>query len=107
MALYKNTTDERDIDVSDLIIAGFKEITKSCEKEFWERNGVKNYSEWQLWTPDGKALIVMSYGNTNNNALWGMHVDNEACDSIGSADISTVYQFNLIMEALNLEYRLK
>lgn len=107
MALYENTTDKRDIDVSDLIIAGFKDITKSYEKEFWEGNGVKNYSEWQLWTPDGKALIVMSYGITNNNALWGLHVDNETCDSIGSADISTVYQFNLIMEALNLEYRLK
>ena len=107
MALYENTTDKRDIDVSDLIIAGFKDITKSYEKEFWEGNGVKNYSEWQLWTPDGKALIIMSYGITNNNALWGLHVDNEACDSIGSADISTIYQFNLIMEALNLEYRLK
>lgn len=107
MALYENTTDKRDIDVSDLVIAGFKDITKSYEKEFWEGNGVKNYSEWQLWTPDGKALIVMSYGITNNNALWGLHVDNEVCDSIGSADISTVYQFNLIMEALNLEYRLK
>ena len=107
MALYENTTDKRDIDVSDLIIAGFKDITKSYKKEFWERNGVKNYSEWQLWTPDRKALIVMSYGITNNNALWELHVDNEACDSSGSAGISTVYQFNLIMEALNLEYRLK
>ena len=50
--------------------------------------------------------IDMLYQCTNNGAEWHMLIDNIRCESIGSADITYVEQFNKMMEIFNSNFRL-
>ena len=90
--------------------AGFKEITNNYDRDFWNKNGVDNYSEWwkRADSIDGNNFIIINCkkGVTNNNAAWGIHVDNCDDDSIGSADITYTWQFNMLMEILESKFRL-
>ena len=49
----------------------------------------------------------MTYRVTNNGTNWNMHLDNEDCETIGSADIDYVWQFNKMMEIFDSKFRLK
>ena len=90
--------------------AEFKEITNNYDRDFWNKNGVDRYSEWWKRTDsvDGNNFIIINCkkGVTNNNATWGIHVDNCDDDSIGSADITYTWQFNMLMEILGSKFRL-
>lgn len=57
---------------------------------------------------DGKYFIDVTFGisNIDNGKNWNVHIDN--CDrmSIGSADISTIGQFNDFMKIFNINLKL-
>lgn len=92
-----------------LLNNGFKEIYK---KELWRNAykdfyGVDDFFMVELWTEDESPIkIDMRYKITNNETDWNMHLDNEDCETIGSADIDYVDQFNLMMEIFESKFRL-
>ena len=65
------------------------------------------YKSYTLWTKDKEPLkIDMIYKHTNNGSNWYMHIDNNYCETIGSADIDYIEQFNLMMKVFNSNFNL-
>lgn len=93
-----------------LLNNGFKEIFKEesyqkAYKEFW---GIDDFFICQIWTEDESPIkIDMTYKITNNGTDWNMHLDNEDCETIGSADIDYVDQFNMMMQIFDSKFKLK
>ena len=93
-----------------LLNNGFKEV---YEEELWKNAlkdfyGIDDFFVAKLWTEDESPIkIDMRYKITNNEAEWNMHLDNEDCETIGSADIDYIWQFNKMMEIFNSKFRLK
>lgn len=93
-----------------LINAGFEyleresNLTKDYQNELYEK---ENYKVFRKWTED-KIPIKLDIDNGVNNrgTEWYLHIDNDACETIGSADINTVYEFNLLMEVFGSKFRL-
>lgn len=54
----------------------------------------------------GKFSIIINNLSNYPGRDWYVHVDNEDCQSLGSADISTVKQFNMLMELLDIDCRM-
>ena len=73
--------------------------------EIW---GIDDYRSYTLWTNDEQSIkIDMMWKCTNNGANWHMHIDNDDCETIGSADIDYIEQFNLMMKIFESNYELK
>jgi len=95
-----------------LVEAGFENITNQDIAEYWKTSecNILDYSEWKLNTTerdgDNFVSLVMEKGVTNNGALWNLHIDNNFYETIGSADISTVWQFNTLMQVFGSKFRL-
>ena len=93
-----------------LLNNGFKEAYK---EELWKKAckdfyGVDDFFMAELWTEDESPIkIDMRNKITNNGANWYMHIDNDDCETIGSADIDYIWQFNKMMEIFNSKFRLK
>ena len=93
-----------------LLNNGFKEVYK---EELWKNTykdfyGVDDFFMAELWTEDESPIkIDMRNKITNNGTEWNMHLDNEDCETIGSADIDYIWQFNKMMEIFNSKFRLK
>lgn len=86
-----------------LLKNGFERSDKDEYKKVWG-----DYKSYELWTEDKDPIkIDMSYKATNNNTDWNMHLDNERCETIGSADINYIEQFNLMMKIFESNYELK
>ena len=67
-----------------------------------------DYRSYTLWTNDEQSIkIDMMWKCTNNGANWYMHIDNCDCETIGSADIDYIEQFNKMMEIFESNYELK
>ena len=103
--------DERLITEELLKSIGFKDDTDDWEKDHWNNVlGIDNYCTLTYWTnkEDGKNYIKLDFqkGIVNCDANWGLHIDNNTCESIGSADISYVWQFNMMMEILGSNFRI-
>lgn len=100
-----------EIDEDILEVNKFENKTTSIEKDYWETQGIKDFSSWRRDTHDvdGKQYIIIDFnkGLTNNNAAWGVHIDNNIYESIGSIDLSNVWQFNMFMEILGSKFRLE
>ena len=102
----------RDITEQILIDNNFENITKNHEAEYWKTSeyAIQDFSEWRKDTSevdgDNYVIINMKKGITNNGADWGVHIDNYFCASIGSADISTTWQFNMLMKIFGSKFRL-
>ena len=89
-----------------LLNNGFKEDIrlKNVYKDLYR---IENMFIGELWTKDESPIkIDMSYKATNNNTDWNMHIDNDRCETIGSADIDYVDQFNKMMEIFESKFRL-
>ena len=88
--------------------AGFERIDTDDERKLYEKEfSIENYSEWYFVTPDDNPIVIdMSSRLTNNNAEWHMHIDNKLYETIGTADISYVEQFNKIMEIFESKFKL-
>lgn len=69
--------------------------------------GIEDYRAYVLWTNDEQSIkIDMRWKCTNNGANWYMHIDNCDCETIGSADIDYIEQFNLMMKVFNSNFNL-
>lgn len=102
--------DEIRITQDILLNNGFKEVFKEekYQKAYKELYDIDKFFICELWTDDESPIkIDMTFKVTNNGADWNMHLDNEDCETIGSADITYVDQFNKMMEIFDSSYRLK
>lgn len=91
---------------------GFKRIDTEEERQNMKTTMfIDDYSAWRYYTTkeDDKEHFLkldMQKGFTNNGASWYLHIDNDFAMSIGSADISTVEQFNLMMDVFYSNFKL-
>ena len=84
------------------------------DKELLENNGFEpnilslGYLSLTTEKYDDKDYIKLDIVNdfTNNEAQWHLHIDNNRCETIGSADIDNVWQFNTLMEVFGSKFRL-
>ena len=110
----KQKEDKETIITEDILInSGFKynELTSRLMDSYQKNNyGIDNYKELRKWTNDvdNQFPIKLDIDNGYNNrgSKWHIHIDNDACETIGSADINTVYEFNLLMEVFGSKFRL-
>lgn len=68
----------------------------------------QNYKEFRKWTNDTPFPIKLDIDNGQNNrgTRWHLHIDNDACETIGCADINTVWEFNTLMQVFKSKFRL-
>ena len=100
--IIKNKDKQTIITEDILINAGFEyNILTSRLIDSYQKNnyGIDNYKELRKWTNDDSQLkLDIDNGHNNRGSKWHLHIDNDCCETIGSADINTVYEFNLLME---------
>lgn len=93
-----------------LISAGFEYLEKEsniCKDYQNELYGRDNYKVFRKWTNDSSPLkLDIDNGVNNRGTGWHLHIDNDHCESIGSADIDTVWQFNTLMQVFGSKFRL-
>ena len=68
----------------------------------------EDYSVYRKWTDDKPFPIKLDIDNGPNNrgTKWHLHIDNSDCETIGCADISTVWEFNTLMQVFKSKFRL-
>lgn len=105
----QNKEDKETIITKEILLeSGFKDITKDDMKKAWEEYlKIDEYCGFMYITNDKDPIkIDIANGPTNNGSLWHVHLDNADCESIGSADISTIWQFNTLLSIFNSKFRL-
>lgn len=107
----KQKEDKETIITEDILInAGFEyleresNLTQDYQNQLY---GKDNYKVFRKCTDDGSKLkLDIDNGVNNRGTEWHLHIDNDHCETIGSADINTVYEFNLLMEIFGSKFRL-
>ena len=90
--------------------AGFEYMeqeSKLCAE--YEKNtyGITDFNSYRLWTEDEHPIkLDIDNGWNNRGTKWSLHIDNDACETIGYADIDTLEQFNKLMEIFDSKFRL-
>ena len=67
-----------------------------------------NYNVFRKWTTNDYSPIKIEIDNKENNrgTEWHVHIDNCDCDTIGTADIDSVWEFNTLMQVFGSKFRL-
>jgi hypothetical protein len=66
-----------------------------------------NYKVYRKWTNDKQPIkLDIDNGFNNRGTNWHLHVDNYSCESIGTADIDHVWEFNTLMQVFKSKFRL-
>ena len=107
----KQKEDKETIITEDILInAGFEyleresNLTQDYQNQLY---GKDNYKVFRKWTDDDSQLkLDIDNGINNRGTEWYLHIDNDHCETIGSADINTVYEFNLLMEVFGSKFKL-
>jgi hypothetical protein len=107
----KASTDKRTpINFKILEDAGFKfrkDESKLIGKYQKEEYGINDYVMYQLWTNDKNPIkLDIDNGWNNRGTKWSLHIDNDACETIGYANINNVWEFNTLMEVFGSKFRL-
>ena len=107
----KASTDKRTpINFKILEDGGFKlqEAETNLIKKYQEETyGIKDYKSYRLWTNDKNPIkLDIDNGWNNRGTKWSLHIDNNACETIGYADIDNVWEFNTLMEVFGSKFRL-
>ena len=93
-----------------LLNAGFERLVHETDilAEYQnEAYGIDNYKVFGIQTNDYHPIkLVIDNGWNNRGTIWHLHIDNNECETIGSADISYVWQFNKLMEVFDSKFRL-
>ena len=93
-----------------LIEAGFEYLeneSKTCAEYEETTYGIKNYKMFRKWTEDETPIkldIDNGWNNRFGNKGWHVHIDNQCCETIGTADISTVLEFNMLMKVFESKF---
>ena len=79
--------------------AGFSDISEQT---------LDNYNAFLKWTTNDYSPIKIVIDNNENNrgTEWHVHIDNCDCDTIGTADIDSVWEFNTLMQVFESKFRL-
>lgn len=108
----KSSIDKQTIITEDILFkSGFKRTDTEEEcKYYQDKMFIEDYSSWRRYTDDidndnDYIKLDISKGITNMG-IWNLHIDNNLCQSIGSADITTIWQFNMLMEIFDSKFRL-
>ena len=105
----------RNITEDILIDAGFEylEIESNCGRDINSTDPElfsPTYAIFRKWTNDKDSSNVLKLdidnGYNNRGTGWHLHIDNDACNTIGSADIDTVWEFNMLMQVFKSKFRL-
>ena len=107
----KQKEDKKTIITEDILIdSGFEyleresNLTQDYQNQLY---GKDNYKVFRKWTDDDSQIkLDIDNGVNNRGTEWHLHIDNDHCETIGSADINTVYEFNLLMEVFGSKFRL-
>jgi len=107
----KQKEDKETIITEEILLnAGFEyleresNLTQDYQNQLY---GKDNYKAFRKWTDDDSKLkLDIDNGVNNRGTEWHLHIDNDHCETIGSADINTVYEFNLLMEVFGSKFRL-
>lgn len=93
-----------------LINNGFEYLEKESNLTQDYQNqlyGKDNYKVFRKWTNDSSPLkLDIDNGVNNRGTEWHLHIDNDHCESIGSADINNIWEFNTLMEIFSSKFRL-
>ena len=106
----KASTDKRTpINFKILEDGGFElqETETNLTKKYQEETyGIKDYKSYRLWTNDKNPIkLDIDNGWNNRGTKWSLHIDNDACETIGYADINNVWEFNTLMEVFGSKFR--
>jgi len=90
--------------------AGFEYMeqeSKLCEEYQKITYGITDYKSYRKWTDDKHPIkLDIDNGWNNRGTKWSLHIDNDACETIGCADIDYTWQFNKLMEVFDSSVRL-
>lgn len=102
----RNITPEFLIDAGFEFLEDESNLGRAAHKENFELC-CEDYSVYRKWTND-KVPIKLDIDNGPNNrgTKWHLHIDNDACETIGCADINTIWEFNTLMEIFKSKFRL-
>lgn len=77
--------------------------------KYQESYNISNYKSYRLWTNDKHPLKIDIDNGWNNriDAEWSIHIDNDACETIGYADVCSVEEFNIFMKVFDSKFKLK
>ena len=105
----------RNITENILIDAGFEylEIESNCGRDINSTDPElfsPTYAIFCKWTNDKDSSnaikLYIDNGYNNRGTGWHLHIDNDVCNTIGSADIDTVWEFNMLMQVFKSKFRL-
>ena len=107
----KQKEDKKTIITEEILLnVGFEHLERESNLTQDYQNqlyGKDNYKVFRKWTnDDSKLKLDIDNGVNNRGSEWHLHIDNDHCETIGSADINTVYEFNLLMEVFGSKFRL-
>ena len=90
--------------------AGFEYMeqeSKLCAEYEKSNYGIEDFRLYRLWTNDNPSIkLDIDNGFNNRGTKWSLHIDNDACETIGCGDIEYTWQFNKLMEVFNSSLRL-
>ena len=93
-----------------LIDNGFEYLEKESEMlkpVYLKEYGIKDYKIFRKWTDDEHPIkIDIDNGWNNRGTKWSVHIDNDACETIGYTDIDYKWQFNKLMEIFESKLKL-
>ena len=105
---YLDVQYSKDNLITDNILekAGF--VRSNIQLDRYMQDTYPGYRSYEKTANSEKYFIDITFGisNIDNEKNWNVHIDN--CDrmSIGSADISTIRQFNDFMKVFNIDCKL-
>lgn len=103
----------RKITVEILKDNGFEEITMPDMILYYKNEyNINDYHEYRLWTnkkdkEENCLKLDIDNGPNNRGTNWHLHIDNNVCCTIGSADINNVWEFNTLMQVFGSKFKLK
>lgn len=102
--------DKQTIITEDMLInAGFEYLERESKdlNKFVYPEYESKYKVYRFWTKDNSILKLDIDNRVNNRGTeWHLHIDNCDCCTIGTADISNVWEFNTLMKIFKSEFRL-
>ena len=107
MDKHRNITEDILIDAGFEYLENESNIYKEYERHIY---GIEDYKVFRKCIDDKNSANVIKLnidnGYNNRGTSWHLHIDNDACETIGSADIDTVWEFNTLMQVFKSKFRL-
>ena len=107
MDKHRNITEDILIDAGFEYLENESNIYKEYERHIY---GIEDYKVFRKCIDDKNSANVIKLnidnGYNNRGTGWHLHIDTDAYETIGSADIDTVWEFNTLMQVFKSKFRL-